>query len=492
MAFKKKKTSIIIGLLFLLTSFVGMQTSATAVEASLVARAGGPYLGEECSSILLNASGSSDADGDPLTYRWNVDGSWMENGNYPYRECTWYDDFSGEITLEVSDGTNTATDTALVTISNVLPQILSIEGSNEVDVDTEFFLMVNFFDGLPDPRSPTPSNDTFTAMFSWDDGSSTEVSLAAGEFSASATHMYAEEGIYQVMMTLVDDDGGEAVAEWEVMVGDISPVEAGPDGTIDEGSMFLSAGFLADTDSLTFSAIVDYYDETGAVPLQLNPGNTFDLRHIYGEDGVYTLLVTVFNDDMEYGSDTAQVTVTNVAPSLESLSVSPTNPYLPGDVFQFTALFSDPGILDTHIVTIAWGDGSSTQYTTEAGVTRVSGSHSYGKAGEYTIMVTVTDDDGGTDTASMSVVVKSPSTSTDAIRGIIIGLKIPKGLKNNLLSILENVPHLLKHHKVHAVIHQLQAFIHFVEAHSGKNLPRAQAKELIQTTRMVIDTLRAM
>ncbi len=111
MAFKKKKTSIIIGLLFLLTSFVGMQTSAAAVEASLVARAGGPYLGEECSSILLNASGSSDADGDPLTYRWNVDGSWMENGNYPYMEWTWYDDFSGEITLEVSDGTNTTTDT---------------------------------------------------------------------------------------------------------------------------------------------------------------------------------------------------------------------------------------------------------------------------------------------------------------------------------------------------------------------------------------------
>lgn len=490
MTFKSKKTSIIIGLLFLLTSFVGMQTSAAAVEESLVARAGGPYLGEECSSILLNASGSSDADGDPLTYRWNVDGSWMENGNYPYREWIWYDDFSGEITLEVSDGTNIATETALVTISNVPPQIFSIEGLNEVDVDTEFFLMVNFFDGLSDPRSPTPSDDTFTAMFSWDDGSSTDLSLAVGEFSASASHVYTEAGIYHVMMTLVDDDGGEAVAEWEVMVGDISLVEAGPDGSVDEGSLFLSAGFLADTDSLTFSAIVDYYDETGAVPLQLNPGNTFDLRNIYAEDGVYTLLVTVFNDDMEYGSDIAQVTVTNVAPSVESLSVSPTNPYLPGDVFQFTALFSDPGILDTHMVTIAWGDGSSTQYTTEAGVTRVSGSHSYAKAGVYTIVVTVTDDDGGTDTSSMSVVVKSPSSSTDAIRGIIIGLKIPKGLKNNLLSILENLPHLLKHHKVHAVIHQLQAFIYFVEAHSGKSLPRAQAKELIQTTRMVIDTLR--
>ena len=292
------------------------------------------------------------------------------------------------------------------------------------------------------------------------------------------------------MITVVDDDGGEAFAEWDVMVGDISPVEAGPDGTVNEGSMFLSTGFLADANSPTYTAMVDYYDETEAQSLLLNPGNTFDLSHTYVDDGVYTLLVTVFNEDMEYGSDTAMVTVNNVPPSVESLSVSPTNPYLPGTLFQFTALFSDPGILDTHTVKIEWGDGTSTQNTAEAGITKVSGSHSYAKAGEYKIVVTVTDDDGGTANASMSVVVKSPTISTDAIRGIIIGLKIPKGLKNNLLSILENIPHLLKHHKIHAAVHQLQAFIHFVEAHSGKNLPRAQAKELIQTTRMIIDTLR--
>jgi PKD repeat protein len=490
MAFKKKKTSFVIALLFLLTAFVGMQTSGAALEATLVARAGGPYLGEECSSMLLNASGSYSAEGDPLTYRWNIEGSWVENGYYPYMERTWYDDFSGEIILEVSDGTNIATDTTFVTISNVLPQIFSIEGPSEVEMDTELFLLVNFFDGLPDPRSPTASLDTFTAVFSWDDGTSTELSLLAGEFSASVSHLYAEVGIYQIMITVVDDDGGEAFAEWDLMVGDISPVEAGPDGTINEGSMFLSTGYLADANSPKYTAMVDYYDGTEAQSLLLNPGNTFDLSHMYIDDGVYTLLVTVFNEDMEYGSDTAMVTVNNVPPSVESLSVSPSNPYLPGTLFQFTALFSDPGILDAHTVKIEWGDGTSTQNTVEAGITKVSGSHSYAKAGEYKIVVTVTDDDGGTANASMSVVVKSPTISTDAIRGIIIGLKIPKGLKNSLLSILENIPHLLKHHKIHAAIHQLQAFIHFVEAHSGKTLPRAQAKELIHTTRMIIDTLR--
>jgi len=490
MAFKKKKTSFVIAMLFLLTAFVGMQTSVAALEASPVAMAGGPYLGEECSPILLNASGSLDEEADPLTYRWNIDGSWMENGNYPYMEWTWYDDFSGEITLEVSDGTSTATDTTLVTISNVPPQISSIEGSTEVDEDAEFFLVVNFFDGLSDPRSPTASLDTFIAIFSWDDGTSTELSLGAGEFSASASHVYAESGIYKIMMTIVDSDGGEAVAEWDVIVGEIASVEAGPDGFIDEGSLFLSSGFLGDTDSTTYTAIVDYYDDTGAFALELNPGNTFDLSHRYLDDGVYSVLVMVFNDGMEYGEDTAVVTVNNLPPLIESLSVSPSNPYQPGVPFELTVMFSDPGIHDAHTVTIEWGDGISTSYTIECGITILRGSHSYEKAGEYEITVTLVDDDDAASHSSMQVVVKSPPTSMDALRGIILGLKIPKGLKKNLLSSLENIPRLLKHHKIHVVIHQLQAFIYYVKAQFGKKLPRDQAKELIHAVQSVIETLR--
>jgi len=490
MAFKKKKTSFVIALLFLLTTFVGMQTSGAAAGDQLVADAGGPYLGEECSSMLLNASGSYDPEGDLLTYRWNIDGSWIENGNYPYREWMWYDDFSGTITLEVSDGTDIATDTANVTISNVPPQIFSIEGSTEVDLETEFLLLVNFFDGMPDPRSQVASLDTFTVTFYWDDGSLTELSLGAEEFSASTSHMYLEEGLYQIIIAVVDGDGGEAVAEWDVVVGEIASVEAGPDGFVNEGSLFLSQGFLADTGSQSYTAFVDYYDDAGSLPLLLNPGNTFDLSHTYGDDGVYTILVTVFNDGMEYGEDTAVVTVLNVPPAFESLTISPTDSVQPGVPVELNGVFSDPGVLDLHTVTIDWGDGSSTSYAAEAGITSISGSHSYENAGDYQLVVSIADDDGDTCQASMPVVVKNPSTSMDAIKEIIASLKIPKGLKNNLLLILEKVPSMIKHHRIQATIHQLQAFIHYVEAHYGKHLPRDQARELIQAARLVIDTLR--
>ena len=153
-------------------------------------------------------------------------------------------------------------------------------------------------------------------------------------------------------------------------------------------------------------------------------------------------------------------------------------------------MFSDPGVLDLHVVTIDWGDGSSTTYAAEAGITSISGSHSYENAGDYQLVVSFADDDGGTCQASMPVVVKNPSTSMHVIKEIIAGLKIPKGLKNNLLLILEKVPSMIKHHRIQATIHQLQAFIHYVEAQYGKHLPRDQAREMVQAARLVIDTLR--
>jgi PKD repeat protein len=405
MVFKRKKSSIIIGLLFIMTAFVGVQAPVGAAGESPVAEAGGPYVGYECNSTLLNASGSYDPEGASLTYRWNINGLWIENYNYPYMEWTWFDDFSGVVTLEVSDGDLTATDTAIVNISNVPPEILSVEGPTEVDVGTEFLLLVNFFDGMSDPRFMIASLDTYTATFSWDDGSSTVLSLGVGEFWANASHIYSEIGVYHIIITIVDDNDGEAIAEWDVIVGGIALVEAGPDGIIDEGSMFISSGFLEDADSPTYTAIVDYGDGTEAQSLLLNPGNTFDLNHTYFDNGVYTVLVTVFNEDVEYGSDTANVTVNNVPPSIELMSVSPTDPLPPGVPVELTGIFSDPGILDTHTATIEWGDGQTTTINVPFGTYIVTGDHTYTSAGVYLIALTVTDNDGGSDSMTLEYYV---------------------------------------------------------------------------------------
>jgi PKD repeat protein len=408
MLIRKGKRVVGIGIMLVLTAFAGMTANVGAAGLPPVADAGGPYLGEECNSILLNASGSYDPEGDSLTYRWYINGAWYNSAG-PYYDWTWLDDFSGDISLEVSDGDLTAINTANVTVLNVPPVINSTDGPTEVELGTEVPIAVNFYDGLPDPRGFIASLDTYTATFYWDDGTSTELLLGVGEFWANATHMYSDVGTYYINITIVDDNGGTVYTIWEVFVN-IKLVEAGPDGFIDEGSMFISDGFLAD-DSGVYTALVDYGDGTGAQPLPLNLGNTFDLQHHYCDNGIYTVIVTVFNGDEVWGSDSVIVTVNNVAPNITSLSGPPADPVQLGFPIVLNGAFSDPGCLDTHTATIDWGDGQTTSTNVSFGTYLVAENHVYANAGVYLITLTVTDDDGGFDTKTLQyyIVVYDPN-----------------------------------------------------------------------------------
>jgi hypothetical protein len=78
-----------------------------------------------------------------------------------------------------------------------------------------------------------------------------------------------------------------------------------------------------------------------------------------------------------------------------------------GAAINTNADFTDPGIPDTHIAIWDWGDNStSSGIVTEAnGSGSVAGSHTYSTAGVYTVMLTVTDDDGDSDQESFQYIV---------------------------------------------------------------------------------------
>jgi PKD repeat protein len=125
----------------------------------------------------------------------------------------------------------------------------------------------------------------------------------------------------------------------------------------------------------------------------------------------YNIGVTVTDKDQGVGTASTKVTVNNVAPTVGPIEDAPVGPIQVGTVVvTVSADFTDPGMLDTHTATWDWGDGSITTVNLDQGARTVSDSHTYTEAGVYTVKLTVTDDDGGSDSAQYQqyIVVYDP------------------------------------------------------------------------------------
>ena len=125
---------------------------------------------------------------------------------------------------------------------------------------------------------------------------------------------------------------------------------------------------------------------------------------------MYTIGVTLKDDDMGVGVGSTTSTITNVAPTVGVIT-APIHPTEVTTVINVIASFTDVGTRDTHTASWNWGDGTSAGTVAESnGSGSVIGSHTYSAAGVYTVMLTVTDDDTGFGTSTFQyIVVYDPS-----------------------------------------------------------------------------------
>jgi hypothetical protein len=193
-------------------------------------------------------------------------------------------------------------------------------------------------------------------------------------------------------------------------------VNAFSGSTINEGGISSISGSFTDTDSTFWSATVDYGDASGSQSLPLS-GSNFSLSHVYKDNGIYTITVSVIDNQGATGTNTTGITVNNVAPTVGTINIAPSPAHINAPITASVS-FTDPGVLDTHTATWNWGDGSSPQTGTVTelnGSGSVSNAHTYTSFGTYTVTLTVTDKDSasasntGTITVVKQITVLSPA-----------------------------------------------------------------------------------
>ena len=159
----------------------------------------------------------------------------------------------------------------------------------------------------------------------------------------------------------------------------------------DEGSPLTTAGSFTDADgneTLTITKV------SGAGTVTDHGDGSWSWSHSTTDDAAGSVVVQATDGEHAAATELFDWTAANVAPSVGPV----TSTRIGACAVSISAPFTDPGTGDTHSATISWGDNSST--SVDPATSAVNGSHTFGANGNYTVGVTVTDDDGGSDSGS--------------------------------------------------------------------------------------------
>ncbi len=282
------------------------------------------------------------------------------------------------VIITISDNSQEGTVTEMfdVTVNNIAPTVIPGIGDTISEGDS-FATSGSFSD---------PGEDDWMITVDYDDGSVDTIAFESDK-TFEINHSFTNDGIFNVSVSV--DDGDDITTEsFVVTVTNVAPtVEAVSDTTIEEGSVYSSTGFITDLGDDSFTGTVDYGDGTGVLPLVINADGSFELNHVYTNNGIYPIVVEI-SDGLATDTDTASITVTNVIPQI-SITTSSVDQ---NRVYDASGLFVDPGD-DTWSATVNYGDGGGDTLLSLNPDKTFSLNHAYSDNGAYTVVVSVDDGD---------------------------------------------------------------------------------------------------
>ncbi len=364
-------------------------------------------------------------------------GSYTVTGSHTYA-----DEFSGEINVSVSEpvvnftiGPNpdsmTVAEADVLTVNPIQPTLSATEGQS-------------FSGRVANFVNTNAANNTtadFTVTIDWGDGTTTGGVLsnpsATNIYAVDGTHIYADEGNFNVTVTVTDDVPGTATA---TATNSITVAEAdslsGTGATISatEGTGFSGAvATFTDTnpagDPADFTASIDWGDgttTTGTVSGSFGGPFTVSGDHAYIDEGTFSTTVTLTDNSPGTAMATANGTA-NVAEgdfgSLNSMTITATEGVnFSGAVASFTDEGNPLQVASDFTASIDWGDGTTTTGSVSGstgGPFTISGSHIYTDEGTFTITASFSDDPPSTLTniliTSTANVAEGDSLSNTAI-----------------------------------------------------------------------------
>ncbi|MCB1186092.1 PKD domain-containing protein [bacterium] len=355
-------------------------------------------------NAILDASGSNDPDGVVTDYSWDFgDGSpVISTGTdpttfHPYLAAGSY---SATVTVTDNDG-GSDSDSFLVVVSAPPANLVPVADIFAVPTSGDSPLTVAFTGA----GSTDLDGNIVSYVWDWDDGTSAEDSGA----DPTISHTFGASGVYDVVLTVQDDDGATDTDTIQVNVTNVSNIPPNADiyASVLSGQAPLTVPFTAAGSSDVDGVIVNYswdWDDTTTTDSGADPSVT----HTFSNPGSYSVEVTVTDNDGSSDTDTIVITVSsggsNQAPTAFFTADTTSYTGVPLTVTFNPAGSSDP---DGNIVRYDWdweGDGlfDATSFT------NATVQHTYTVFAEYNPVLVVTDNENATDSHTVAILPDIP------------------------------------------------------------------------------------
>lgn len=331
-------------------------------------------------SVGFNASASTDPDGTIDSYQWDFGDSTApvtETDALISHTFTSVGSFIVTLTLTDNDG-NTSTCTQTVVVGTSPPVCAFTPSPNPANVGDS----VGFNAGGSSDPDGTITN------FAWDFGDGFTLDPNT---DPTVSHVYTSSGARTATLTLTDDDGNTTACTQTVTITSGAPTcvfSINPSGTLQPGTTVdVDATASVDTDENGQSIVSYAWSFPGGTP---NTGTGVTESTTYGNAGVFTITLTVTDDEGVPSVCQQSVTVQNALP-LCQFTQDTTSGLAP-----LTVNFNAGGSTDqdeggASITSYNWVFGDGAVFSTANALT----SHTYDDVGSYDVTLTVQDDESG-------------------------------------------------------------------------------------------------